>query len=80
MGKLPSGDYWPKGSRKRIKLDKKTGLWKLFQERTSFLYTSIEIHGPSKLLAKTSAKFTPRIETKEAIEGFPTRGKTAKKK
>ena len=75
MGKPPSGDYWPKGSRKRIQMDKKTGLWRLFQQRTSFLYTSIQIHGPSKLFGKTSAKFTPRIEIKEVIEGFPARQK-----
>jgi hypothetical protein len=65
--------YWPKGSRKRIVQDKKTGQWRLFQKKQSFLYSSIKILGSSMLIAKTSAPFTPRIETREAIEGFPIR-------
>ena len=78
MGKQASSDRWRGVSRKRIKLDKKTGLWKLFQEKTSFLYDRITIHGPSTLLAKSSQTFTPRIETNAEVEGVPSRRKNTK--
>ena len=67
-------ELWAKGSRKRIVQDRKTGFWRLYQNRTSFLYRSIRILGPSRLIAKTGAPFTPRVETHDAIECFPAGG------